>query len=85
MNNESSSKEFIKKFNEFTDYKFTVRIKWLTEKVKIVFRIKIYLCTKPVKFIKVFAHVEKFIFLKLSGTLKYVVMSTIIQCKSQIH
>ena len=40
MKNESSSKQFIKKFDEFTDDKFDVRIKWLTKKVKSLFRVK---------------------------------------------
>ena len=40
LKNESSSKQFIKKFDEFTDDKFDVRIKWLTKKVKSLFRVK---------------------------------------------
>ena len=40
LKNESSSKQFIKKFDEFTDDKFDVRIKWLTKKLKSLFRVK---------------------------------------------
>ena len=37
LKNESSSKQFIKKFDNDT---FDVRIKWLTKKVKTLFRVK---------------------------------------------
>ena len=40
MKNESSSKQFIKKFDQFTNDTFDVRIKWLTKKVKILFKVK---------------------------------------------
>ena len=40
LKNESSSKQFIKKFDEFTDDTFGVWIKWLTKKVKTLFRVK---------------------------------------------
>ena len=40
LKNESSSKQFIKKFDKFTDDKFDVRIKWLTKKVKSLFIVK---------------------------------------------
>ena len=38
MKNESSSKQFIKKFDKFTSDMFGV--KWLTKKVKTLFRVK---------------------------------------------
>ena len=34
LKNESSSKQFIKKFDKFTNYTFNVRIKWLAKKIK---------------------------------------------------
>ena len=40
LKNEISSKHFIKKFNKFTNNTFDVRIKWLTQKVKNLFRLK---------------------------------------------
>ena len=40
LKNEISSKYFIKKFNKFTNNTFDVRIKWLTQKVKNLFRVK---------------------------------------------
>ena len=40
LKNEISSKHFIKKFNKFSNNTFDVRIKWLTQKVKILFRVK---------------------------------------------
>ena len=40
MRNEISSKHFIKKFDEFTNNIFDVRIKWLPQKVRNLFRIK---------------------------------------------
>ena len=40
LKNEISSKHFIKKFNKFTNNTFDVRIKWLTQKVKNLFRVK---------------------------------------------
>ena len=40
LKNESSSKQLIKKFDKFTNNMFDVRIKWLTEKVKTLFRVK---------------------------------------------
>ena len=39
MKNEISSKHFIKKFNKFTNNTFDVRIKWLTQEVKNLFRV----------------------------------------------
>ena len=46
LKNESSSKQFIKKFNKFTNDTFDVRIKWLTKKVKTHLHqaCKIYKC-----------------------------------------
>ena len=40
LKNEISSKHFIKKLNKFTNNTFDVRIKWLTQKVKNLFRVK---------------------------------------------
>ena len=40
LKNEISSKHFIKKFNKFTKNTFAVRIKWLTQKVKNLIRVK---------------------------------------------
>ena len=40
LKNESSSKQFIKKFDQFTNGMFDVRIKWLTKKVKTLFKVK---------------------------------------------
>ena len=40
MKNESSSKQFIKKFDKFTNHAVKVRIKWSTENVKSLFRVK---------------------------------------------
>ena len=61
LKNEISSKHFIKKFDKFTNNTFGVRIKWLTQKVKNLFRSRINLCTKLAKFIKVCVHVAKVI------------------------
>ena len=38
--NESSSKQFIKKFDQFTNDTFHVQIKWLTKKIKTLFKVK---------------------------------------------
>jgi len=38
--NEAVSKQFIKKFNKFTNCKYDIRIKWLTRKVKTLFHLK---------------------------------------------
>ena len=40
LKNESLSKQFIKKFDPFTNDTFDVRIKWLTKKVKTMFKVK---------------------------------------------
>ena len=40
MKNEIASKQYIKKFNYFTNYKFDVRIKWLTGKIRTLFHLK---------------------------------------------
>ena len=40
LKNENSSKQFIKKFDQFTNDTFDVRIKWLTKKVKTLFKVK---------------------------------------------
>ena len=40
MENESSSKQYIENFNEFTDIEFDVRIEWVTQKAKTMFRDK---------------------------------------------
>ena len=40
LRNEISSKHFIKKFDEFANNIFDVRIKWLMQKVKILFTVK---------------------------------------------
>ena len=40
LKNESSSKQFIEKFDKFTNDMFDVRIKWLTKKVKTLFGVK---------------------------------------------
>ena len=38
--NEVASKQFIKKFNKFTNDKYDIRIKWLTRKMKTLFKLK---------------------------------------------
>ena len=38
--NEEFSKRFKKKFDVFTDNKYDIRIKWITEKVKQLFKLK---------------------------------------------
>ena len=38
--NEVSSKEFMRKFHNFTVSKFDLRIKWITRKTKIIFKLK---------------------------------------------
>ena len=38
--NEVASKQFIKKFNKFTNDKYDIRIKWLTKKMKTLFKLK---------------------------------------------
>ena len=38
--NENKSKDFIRKFHEFTDSKFKISIKWITKKVKSFFPLK---------------------------------------------
>ena len=38
--NELASKQFIKKFNKFTNDKYDIRIKWLTRKMKTLFKLK---------------------------------------------
>ena len=40
MKNESSSKQFIKMLDQFTNDTFDVRIKWLTKKAKTLFKVK---------------------------------------------
>ena len=40
MENEKASKRFLAKFHQFTDNKYNVRIKWITKKVKNLFRLK---------------------------------------------
>ena len=40
LKNETSSKHFIKRFHKFTNNIFDVRIKWLTQKVKNLFRVR---------------------------------------------
>lgn len=40
LENESSSKQYIENFNEFTDIEFDVRIEWVTQKAKTMFRDK---------------------------------------------
>ena len=40
MKNEIVFKQFIKKFNYFTNYKFDVTIKWLTRKIRTLFHLK---------------------------------------------
>lgn len=37
---ETTSKHFITKFNQFTNEKFDVAIKWITWKVKLLFKVK---------------------------------------------
>ena len=38
--NEEFSKRFMKKFDVFTDDKYDIRIKWITKKVKQLFKLK---------------------------------------------
>ena len=40
VKNEIAFKQFTKKFNYFTNYKFDVRIKWLTRKIRTLFQLK---------------------------------------------
>ena len=40
MKNGNSPKQSVKKFDEFIDDTFDVRIKWLIKKVKTLFRVK---------------------------------------------
>ena len=40
VKNESSSKQFIRMFDKFTNDTFDVQIKWLIKKVKTLFRVK---------------------------------------------
>ena len=40
VKNEVASKQFIKKFNYFANYKLDVRIKWLTRKIRTLFQLK---------------------------------------------
>ena len=40
LKDESSSKQYIKKFDKFASDTFDVRIKWLSKKIKILFRAK---------------------------------------------
>ena len=40
VKNQTASKQFIKKFNYFTNYKLDVRIKWLTRKIRTLFQLK---------------------------------------------
>ena len=40
VKNQIASKQLIKKFNYFTNYKFDVRIKWLTRKMRTLFQLK---------------------------------------------
>ena len=40
VKNEIASKQFIKKFNHFTNYKFDGRIKWLSRKTRTLFQLK---------------------------------------------
>ena len=40
LKNENSSKQFIKKFDQFTNDTFDVQIKWLTKKLKILFKVQ---------------------------------------------
>ena len=40
LKNDSSSKQFIKKFDKFTNDTFDMWTKWLTKKVQILFRFK---------------------------------------------
>ena len=67
--NESSSKQFIEKFDKFTNDIFDIRIKMIN-KVKTLFRVKDELYIKPVKFIKVFAHVVKVISVGMNITIQ---------------
>ena len=40
VKNEIASKQFIKKFNRFTNHKFDIRIKWLTRKIRTLVHLK---------------------------------------------
>ena len=44
--NEVASKHFIKKFNEFTNDKYDIRLKWFPRKMKTLFKLK-YPCIHP--------------------------------------
>ena len=52
LKNGNSPKQFIKKFDELIDYTFDVRIKWLTKKVKNLFRVKDKYMHQSCKFYK---------------------------------
>ena len=61
LKNEISSKHFIKKFNNFTNNTFDVRIKWLTQKVKNLFRVKDKSLHQACKIYKGICHAAKVI------------------------
>ena len=61
LKNEISSKHLIKKFNKFTNNTFDVRIIWLTQKVKNLFRVKDKSLHQACKIYKVSVHAAKVI------------------------
>ena len=83
--NENSSKYFIKSFYQFTNEKYDVAIKWITRKVKSLFRVKAEIHTHHVNYTRVNAHVVKHMLEKLSETWKYVGPSITRSTKNQNH
>ena len=41
LKNENSSKQFMKKFDKFTNDTFDVRTKWVTKEAKTLFKVKV--------------------------------------------
>ena len=56
---EIASKQLIKKFNCFTSFKFDLRIKWLTKKIRTLFHLKINHYTQHVRYIKEYVFVVR--------------------------
>ena len=59
VKNEIASKQLIKKFNCFTSFKFDLRIKWLTKKIRTLFHLKINHYTQHVRYIKEYVFVVR--------------------------
>ena len=83
--NETASTHFIKKFHQFATVKYGIAIKWITRKVKPLFKVKDKIYTHLVKHIKVNVHVVKRVLEKLSETWKYVRLCTTTSTRNQNH